>query len=401
MCSRLHLFLPIEDLRAALGPSSAGAASHRNDVYAVPTAIVSAILACMWTVHGKLDTAGSLYMLLSVLYLRVVLHPAKKEERKKQVPADAFSGDSSRIGLLLTLVMCTVAFAYGFFAPVVGIMSMASSNMYSNSLQYVRGNHYFSPTFLLQEHYASRSPLELRQLPSDAALWDRLEAHAVDAFGGGLVRVDMTTSKTMHEFATAEVSDLLPERAKRFLEAVGHHGHYHEMYARRNYFERPMFQLGASSIHGADDRQDVSEFEAGSATTTTPYVESVYELRRVLALARDREGSFDVVYTPLPAHLRSIEEWRDFVGPQTKYAFRASSPGECRIVDPTATAPDAADEEAPASNLTRADAATAAQCLPGEVALLDPPPVWLTKLLLPYPIPIFASDSINEPYCST
>ena len=385
MCARLHLFLPVADLRAAVGPAPARAPA-RADAYVAPIAIVSFILGCMLTVHGRLDTAGSLYMLLSVLYLRVVLHRA---------PAAAAAADASRVGLLLTLVMSATAFAYGFLTPVIGVQSMASSNMYSNSVQYGRGNHFFSPTFLLQEHYAARSPLELRELRADAGAWETLEAHLVDAFGGGLVRVDATTSKVMHEFATAEVSDMLPGRAKRFLELVGHHGHYFEMYARRNYFERPMFQLAASSIHATDDREDVSDFQEGSAATTTAYVESAYELRRVLSLARDREAAFDVLYTPLPAGLSSIEEWRAYAGPQTKYSFRGSeSTAGCAVLDPAAAA--AAD-----GGEANATQAAGAPCPPGEVALLGAPPVWLTKVLIPYPIPIFEGDTINEPYCST
>ena len=136
MCARLHLFLPVADLRAAVGPAPARAPA-RADAYVAPIAIVSFILGCMLTVHGRLDTAGSLYMLLSVLYLRVVLHRA---------PAAAAAADASRVGLLLTLVMSATAFAYGFLTPVIGVQSMASSNMYSNSVQYGRGNHFFSPT---------------------------------------------------------------------------------------------------------------------------------------------------------------------------------------------------------------------------------------------------------------
>ena len=117
---------------------------------------------------------------------------------------------------------------------------MASSTMYGNTLQYGKGNHMVVPTFALQNHYAERSPAELQQLTSDASLLARLDAHLVDAFGGGILRVDSTTSTVMRQLAPAEATKMLPPRARELLRKINATDRYFELYAARNYFERPV-----------------------------------------------------------------------------------------------------------------------------------------------------------------
>merc|ERR1711988_1081714 len=122
------------------------------------------------------------------------------------------------------------------------------------------------------------------------------------------------------------------------------------------------------------------------------YVQSAYELRRVLSLARTREKSFEVLYTRLPASLKSIDEWRAFDGLQVMYSWSPSAE-RCVVMDPSLINDEEDDESSTALNSTA--------CSSDEIALQPAPPSWLQKLLLPYPIPIYNGDDINEPYCST
>jgi hypothetical protein len=57
----------------------------------------------------------------------------------------------------------------------------------------------------------------------------------------------------MRQLAPAEATKMLPPRAAELLRKVGAGGRYFELYAARNYFERPLFNLSATAIHVRDD----------------------------------------------------------------------------------------------------------------------------------------------------
>ena len=225
----------------------------------------------------------------------------------------------------------------------------------------------------------------------------------------------------MNEFAPAEASNLLPDRAKALLQEYGHGGHYFEMYARRNYFDRPLFKLSSSSIHtskpsvnetvSAGRESDVDLATAGmfgaskEYTSNLPYVISVYELRRVLAISRRAQEDFTIEYTRLPNSLAcckgSISAWRKFDGPKTIYSeYGAGSVSSCVISDPNRLPSKSSDGNNNTSTVSE-EAMKDLECPEDTEVRLPPPPAWLQKLLLPYPIPVFPDSKQNEPYCST
>ena len=382
MCTRLHLFLPTADLSAALknSPSTTAVPSLLSSLppwltpYVVPAGIVSLVAAAMYAVHGRADTAGMLFLLVAAFYLRVALNPVTAAKRTAPAPLPMRAYSSAVIAMMLV-----VATVYGYVGPILGLQSMGSSNMYSNTLQYGRGNHYLVPTFMLQHLYRERSPLDVHALTPESSVRDVVDAHLADAFGGGLVRVDRTSSMVLQEFATAEVSLQLPKRARSFLEEVGHSGHYFEMYARRNYFERPLFSLATSSIHSGN-ATDTGEVHANDL----PYVQSVYEMRRVLALARARGEHFELVYTKLPASMQAnVKSWKSYVGPTTVIKESANAATrDCAVLEFDASG----------------NATSVSPCENDEPGLLGPPPTWLQKILLPYPIALTGHDDVD---CST
>merc|ERR1719428_237589 len=95
---------------------------------------------------------------------------------------------------------------------------------------------------------------------------------------------------------------------------------------------------------------------------TPPYVQPAYEMRRVLALARAKRESFTLKYTKVP--------WSGT--PKSYMNFE----GEQVIV-----------EENPFTGFRKCTAG-GKKCADSEVALLPPPPKWLTSLLHPYPMPL-------------
>lgn len=325
MCCRFVIFLP-GIVTKALG---------KSDSLLLPLSLCVAIGAAMFAIHSGVDTACVLFLTLGFLYLRGIMSGHR----------------ASRLGgaAWLSFLAILVGFVYGFLAPVVGVMAMASSTMYGNVKQWGGTNHLVVPTGLLQEHYADPKNTE--------------PAWASDAFGGGLIRVDETTSPTMRELCPAEATHLMLPYARDLLVGVGTPGRYFELYAARNYYNRDD-DHGSSALHNRGNTTvEVSQ---------PPYVEPAYELRRVLSLARKKGESFTLKYTPVP--------W--FGTPKSYAEYQ----GEQVVLEE--------------SNGKRTCTKAGKPCEDSEVALQPAPQYWLTKVLHPYPLPILPGDT-REVHCST
>jgi len=264
MCSRFTI----------IAPGSIVAALQADGHFIAPSAIVAAIGAVMVAVHGRLDSAGTAFLLLAFCYLRGMRN-------------DSTVGNA---GGLLRVTAVTLGFIYGFLTPIAGLQAMASSTMYGNLKQFGGTNHLVVPTGLLQEHFAE----------TISGSW------AADAFGGGLLRVDFTNSSILQKLSPADATSQLPQHARALLAGLGTSGAYFELYAARNYFGRQE-DLQASALHnrGSD----------GPRLDDPPYAQPAYELRRVLALARAHGESFELTYTRLPWH-GSPGQYRDYQGQQ-------------------------------------------------------------------------------------
>lgn len=328
MCSRFTI----------IAPGSISTALQPRGNFIVPSAIVAAITAVMVAVHGRLDSAGSAFLLLTFFYLRGMRH----------APTGGKTSSTSAARFLRVTVV-TFGFIYGFLTPIAGLQAMASSTMYGNVKQFGGTNHLVVPTGLLQEHFAA----------STTGSW------AADAFGGGLVRVDFTNSSVLQELTPADATGQLPKHARALLAGLGTSGAYFELYAARNYFGR-RGDLNASALHNRGSE--------GPRLDDPPYAQPAYEFRRVLALARVRGERFKVVYTHLPWH-GSPGQYRDYRGPQVVL------------------------EEDAASGI-RHCTSDGSPCKSDEIALLPAPPAWLRWLLHPYPMPLLTGDT-TEVHCST
>mmetsp|Transcript_18883 Transcript_18883/g.60595 ORF Transcript_18883/g.60595 Transcript_18883/m.60595 type:complete len:363 (+) Transcript_18883:123-1211(+) len=259
----------------------------------------------------------------------------------------------------LTGAAAAAAAAYGFLGPVLGLQMMASSTMYGNVKNYGGSNHLLVPTGLLQTALAEQSSA------AAAPAW------LSDAFGGGLVRIDATNSSVLLSLAVggAEMTDKLPLRARELLSSANASGRYFEFYAARNYYERS-YDHDKTALHAA-------AAAAGATDSSDPaYVVPAYELRRSLALARRRGEPFSLEYTPLPPGLGTPTQWRAHAGEKVSLDEAADGLVSCVV--------------------GRAREA----CGAAELALLPPPPWLLTRVLLPYPIPLLdgAGDGIH---CTT
>ena len=398
MCCRLVIFLP----------GATNALTHAK-LPGASAALVALATAFMTAIHGGLDCHGGMFLLLALFYFCAISAPPPAATTETLPPPATYAIPKmvlvvalcvcgslasvlAALGLLAlwaplspaafvkralpgggglpTLTACAVVggFVYGFVHPVIGVQMMASSTMYGNVKNYGGSNHMLVPTGLLQDWLADP------QVAAAAPAW------LADDFGGGLVRVERTTSSALLQLAVqgAELTSQLPPRARELLASVNASGRYFEFYAARNYFTRKG-DLEACALNAIDTGASVAP-----STADPPYVVPAYELRRALALARERKEPFELEYTRLPPKLHLPSEWMAHLGE-------------------TVVVQDAADGTPPSCTLVQRYSLWPlgrSACASDEIALLRPPRPWLSKLLLPYPTPLFegSGDGIH---CTT
>mmetsp|Transcript_3191 Transcript_3191/g.6116 ORF Transcript_3191/g.6116 Transcript_3191/m.6116 type:complete len:652 (+) Transcript_3191:35-1990(+) len=348
MCCRFVLFLP--------GGITASFMNKQfsSKQYLVPSAIVSAVLAAMIAIHKGIDTAGAAFLALTFLYLRTIFSGASKITRHP------------RGSVLLTSLAVGLGILYGFGTPILGLQAMASSTMYGNLKQFGGGNHLLVPTGLLQDYFATP------QGQANGPAW------AVDAFGGGMVRVDSTNSSVMQQLTPADATAQLPEMARELLVGIGASARYFELYAARNFYGRSE-DLNASALHNR------KEGSSSARLDDPPYAQPAYEMRRVLALAREKGEAFDLIYTKLP----------NYGIPSTYIAYQGV---QVHLIEDPANGVQECYYYS--SQVAEVDGAAPESCADDEIALLPPPPRWLLWILHPYPIPLLQGDG-REVHCST
>lgn len=395
MCCRLLIFLPGCGNVALNGKFWTQRLLTGSSIVALATGL-------MYRVHNGLDCHGSLFLVFCIFYFMAIsadLLGERPQEFTDTMPTPASAATSIPkmlvlvamfvygsyasvvIALFLLVAWSPLAltnwvsrsivgvaglavflgFLYGFLFPVFGVMMMASSTMYGNVQNYGSGNHMLVPTGLLQTWMA------------DAGVAAAAPTSLAD-FGGGLVRVERTTSTTLLQLQVrgAEGTEKLPARARELLKSVNASGRYFEFYAARNYFDRKG-DYEACALNGIPEAIGIFE-QPDSA-----YVVPMYELRRELVLARDRSEQFELTYTRIPPHLGMPSRWKAYAGRKVTIN-RGNATASCVVVDPDGTT---------------------AECDESELAeLLKPPSWWLTKLLHPYPTPLLegAGDGVH---CTT
>lgn len=388
MCCRLLVFLP--GFTNAMSESTRPLAS---------AGLVGIATALMFGIHGGLDSHGAIFLALALSYFLATSAPPPSETTESLPPptpnalpkmaiivALCTYGSYASCALAVALLVAfsplslsdflatrarglagaaaAIGFGYGFLLPVAGVMMMASSTMYGNVKNYGGGNHLIVPTGLLQDLYAESSPASI----SPAFL---------EGFGGGLVRVERTSSPSLLKLAVhgADVTEKLPARSRALLQQVNASGRYFEFYAARNYFDRAG-DLQACALNAIEG--------SGKASDDPPYVVPAYELRRALSLARHAGEAFSLRYTRLPASLRTPTAWKAYVG-ESVVLDEPGGGGEasCTLVAPQSVWP-----------LGRS------ACADDELVNLPPPMWWLTKLLHPYPIPLLHGSG-DGVHCTT
>eukprot|EP00403_Amphidinium_massartii_P030355 CAMPEP_0178406726 /NCGR_PEP_ID=MMETSP0689_2-20121128/19060_1 /TAXON_ID=160604 /ORGANISM="Amphidinium massartii, Strain CS-259" /LENGTH=489 /DNA_ID=CAMNT_0020027775 /DNA_START=265 /DNA_END=1734 /DNA_ORIENTATION=+ len=317
----------------------------------VPVA-VAAFLAIARMTRGLLDCTACWIGVLAFCYLQGLLSLWSKGETVL-VPS-LHRGDVSKARASLLTVICCICFIYAFVTPVLGIQAMGAPTMFACLNQFMGGgglgNHILVPTGVLAKVLGAGGGLDNMVRVE--------EVHA--AVNGSALRLMLPSS---------DMADL-PPHANNMLAAANVSGYY-GIYITRMGSHGPL--------------QDVDPEAPAERVTFGSYVSvamPAFELRRGLAAARERKERFRLVYTKLPQRL------------QTPGEFVRYDPLESK--DPFARVEV---EEDPYHGVALCKSG-GADCAPDEYAVQTSPIPWLSRLLLPYPVPLHMDDD-EEIFCAS
>ena len=123
---------------------------------------------------------------------------------------------SSELKIILEKFFIVLAGFYAIGMPVLGLIDVGGCNMFSHLKIHGGSNHPLLPAGLLQEWFASRSPMD----PSLGQLAD---------FAGGIIRIEFSSSKFLNSNYPNEVKNIEPE--PEFREMLRDMGHVARMFS--------------------------------------------------------------------------------------------------------------------------------------------------------------------------
>lgn len=220
--------------------------------------LVGAMTAVGWTYWQTPNNwAFALYMLSAgFVFMAVALESS--EETKTTPPVKRTKW---------TYVASGIAFLYAYGGILTGLQEEATPNMFANLKVHGGSNHYLLPTGLLFHYFA-----------------DAPDSHP---FGGGVVRIENTTSYWLQNIYPADLTPILmPRNVVPLLESIGNPA-------------PAFFNPGASRI---------------LRCTPPPekffrYTVPALELKRLLREAKSHDQDFDLTYAQLPG-TKGDEYWR-------------------------------------------------------------------------------------------
>ena len=280
---------------------------------------------------------------------------------------------SVAVGVLALLV----AFAYAFLGPVVGLIDVGAAYPFSSIRVHGGSNHLMVPTGMLQAYAAepaSASPAaQVLGRVAEALLGaDGLK----DGFGGGVVRVEASSSVRLNALAPAEVSTELSPRVRELLQRSGHIGR--------------QFNPTVRHVFGHEVSVHMPRWDAASGTPFVAFTVPALELRRLLQIARGAQEPFTLTYVRLPGALGD-NAWRaNASGPRISLSEDGRGGRRC-LVDGGASVRTLL---APFGGTLLGLAIGGSACDADEIALLPPPPRWLGWLALFFPLPVLNHDEL-------
>lgn len=189
-----------------------------------------------------------------------------------------------------------LTFFYAFGSIMLGLQEQGTPNMFANLKIHGGSNHFFLPTGLLFHWYGN--------YPDN------------HPFGGGVLRVENTTSEWMNNMYPCDMTDMLqPAIYPEVLENLG--------VPRPHYFNP-----------GANRIVHVFNF-APKPMPFYPYTVPALEMKRLFVEAKQKDGDFDLVYSKLPG-TKGDEVWRATeVDKRFIVKVRGGNVEQCTVLDVT------------------------------------------------------------------
>mmetsp|Transcript_30803 Transcript_30803/g.99301 ORF Transcript_30803/g.99301 Transcript_30803/m.99301 type:complete len:291 (-) Transcript_30803:1375-2247(-) len=272
------------------------------------------------------------------------------EERKLRRQEKKLQGEEpqdqkkNRVRWTHPLVLLAAFYSFGLLP--LGLLDQGAPHMYANLRLHGGSNHFFFPTGILQRVYAARP---------------------TSAFYGGVVRVEKCTSDYFNEIYPSEYTADLTEGTRRILQDAGHTGRMFN----------PMLTAVTSSV---------APWNASEGLPFVKYTMPAHEFRRVLHLARRdlvvAQGA-PRTKTPPPPQKKFLIEYTVLDGLLGDETWRATAEG--RTIRLT-------EESKGGKSSCRVLKPRKGPCLPTDLPLLPPLPLWARKILFFEPYPILPDD---------
>jgi len=263
-----------------------------------------------------------------------------------------------------------LSFFYAFGVHIIGLIDIGAASPFSSIRLQGGSNHLIAPTGLLQIYAADRHAAP----PAARAVGRMVEAligaaAVADHFGGGLVRIESTSSLRMHVFSPGDVTSSLSPRLRAMLAEVGHLGRQFNPSVRRAFGHEASLSMPRWQ-------------EDGTGGPFLQYTMPALELRRVLADIRQHNESFSLTYVRLPGALGD-NHWRASAsGPRVSLVEDGQGGRQCAV--------------STGARFVSAFASSS-PCASDEIAMLPPPSGLVAKLSLFFPLPVLAG--IDELPC--
>lgn len=352
----------------------------RAAVPAVLVLMVSIGISYPWTPN---NWAFFLYSMLGSFILLSIYN--------EDVPTStaSFSTDTPSIAnkslLLLTTIKRPIwsriavgcAIFYSFGGLITGLQEEGTPNMFANLKVHGGSNHFFLPTGLLFHYYHDYHNNDNNNHHHD---------HFI--FGGGVVRIERTTSSWMKNVYPADMTAILqpPSLAAALLDRVGNPA-------------PAFFNPGANRILGIAPKPG-DEKEGQQQQQWYRYTVPALELKRLLREAKSYDSNFELTYAQLPG-TRGDEVWRaSAVKRLFEVVVRDGQVTECTVtVMHDAVASKEHDNGKDMSNNSTSVAPMSAPCSPTDLPMLpdNAVPYWIQKLSMYHAYPIVTDDITKIP----
>ena len=285
-------------------------------VAAFGAGLVAAVGGTVCAVHGSYEriVANVAFSALAVVLLRALFidmrHLPATSEGVNSVDPNA-GRDPQRVQARLSSSLIGLATFYAFGMPMLGLIDVGGSTMFSHIKLHGGNSHLLLPTGLLQTALAPYTPSQAHAvLPAGVGV-------LVRDFAGGVIRVEQSTSAYLNGFYPGETLSIEPEPLVReVLRAAGHEARlFTHQGVRQPNIRGKNPSVGGGLVHLGLGLNFVQDANGAHGRPFTRFTLPAFELRMMLEGMRAVNETFTLELTRIrgtaPGHdHEAAEVWR-------------------------------------------------------------------------------------------